>query len=127
MRLLVWHFNSIKVRLELLDIILSFQILNFNSIKVRLEQAVNLIDSVLGVFQFHKGAIRTIVFDTREHGIINFNSIKVRLEPKMKLYQKERPKFQFHKGAIRTHSILKAICAKYIFQFHKGAIRTSRF
>ena len=55
------NFNSIKVRLELLQVFLLDTIyINFNSIKVRLEPAVNLIfEEPLPIFQFHKGAIRT--------------------------------------------------------------------
>ena len=33
---------------------------HFNSIKVRLERILNLLLTSFGVFQFHKGAIRTL-------------------------------------------------------------------
>ena len=53
------HFNSIKVRLELL----------FGTVEVGLHQ-----------FQFHKGAIRTFENLSNTELLSNFNSIKVRLE-----------------------------------------------
>ena len=54
------NFNSIKVRLEPLNIEkMKKEIKNFNSIKVRLEHEENLNLSGCLVFQFHKGAIRT--------------------------------------------------------------------
>ena len=75
-------------------------------------------------FQFHKGAIRTLVDRTPctldsyfnsikvrlEHGklvilhlvIGNFNSIKVRLELQTNAFTFIYMPFQFHKGAIRT-------------------------
>ena len=56
------NFNSIKVRLEQVfstQPIPPYQ--DFNSIKVRLELFLNLIDSRICIlFQFHKGAIRTL-------------------------------------------------------------------
>ena len=55
------------------------------------------------IFQFHKGAIRTI------------NSLVVKDYP---------IKFQFHKGAIRTLGSPDDLRRDVLFQFHKGAIRT---
>ena len=78
----VSDFNSIKVRLEHKFPQRSFHsILYFNSIKVRLEQVL-LSKEVGGVlFQFHKGAIRTIVNSPNLSLFpLYFNSIKVRLE-----------------------------------------------
>ena len=53
----------------------------FNSIKVRLELKIIIKVALYALFQFHKGAIRTIEFNTNFPGIFLF---------------------QFHKGAIRT-------------------------
>ena len=55
------------------------------------------------VFQFHKGAIRTMMNFSGSPLLDNFNSIKVRLElrPASKIADQEKS-FQFHKGAIRT-------------------------
>ena len=54
------HFNSIKVRLELLRKVLMVQLIHFNSIKVRLERLRPCMSRAeISVFQFHKGAIRT--------------------------------------------------------------------
>ena len=55
----VWHFNSIKVRLELKEVIPGDK---------------------FKLFQFHKGTIRTQKGLTLLQQNINFNSIKVRLE-----------------------------------------------
>ena len=78
----VLHFNSIKVRLELVMVKLIIRLLlYFNSIKVRLEPSVrklNLRENQ--VFQFHKGAIRTFLMTRATCGLADFNSIKVRLE-----------------------------------------------
>ena len=55
------NFNSIKVRLEpCCTRPKQSLILNFNSIKVRLEPENSVTLAVDKLFQFHKGAIRTI-------------------------------------------------------------------
>ena len=76
---------------------------NFNSIKVRLEPLKLICSRLIWIFQFHKGAIRTI------------NSLVVKDYP---------IKFQFHKGAIRTLGSPDDLRRDVLFQFHKGAIRT---
>ena len=76
------YFNSIKVRLEL---IILFQLQG---------------DGV--IFQFHKGAIRTVMGAGNDIIDFNFNSIKVRLEPHQSQPSAAYLRFQFHKGAIRT-------------------------
>ena len=55
------YFNSIKVRLELVeDGKVAANVNYFNSIKVRLElNTLNQIELSYNVFQFHKGTIRT--------------------------------------------------------------------
>ena len=55
-------FNSIKVRLEpIANVIIVNKNRNFNFIKVRLEQgAIDIIQALEGLFQFHKGTIRTM-------------------------------------------------------------------
>ncbi len=60
MYLLFRNFNSIKVRLEQIDLILpgTTQV-HFNSIKVRLEPSNLNLCLHLTIFQFHKGTIRT--------------------------------------------------------------------
>ena len=60
----------------------------------------------LVLFQFHKGAIRTL--GTR-NGLISSDAM-----------------FQFHKGAIRTIGDQVVYRAERKFQFHKGAIRTRK-
>ena len=54
------------------------------------------------VFQFHKGAIRTLLKHTIKTVLSDFNSIKVRLELPAVRVPKDADLFQFHKGAIRT-------------------------
>ena len=56
--------------------------LDFNSIKVRLELFINGINNTESIFQFHKGAIRTLQQEEICGLIVQF---------------------QFHKGAIRTN------------------------
>ena len=57
------HFNSIKVRLELR--LAAFSLLHlhyFNSIKVRLELRYFVVGEYGTKFQFHKGTIRTTIY-----------------------------------------------------------------
>ena len=75
------NFNSIKVRLELVNVFCYFfRCSDFNSIKVRLELCVDKLLYCTNKFQFHKGAIRTCHLTCKIFIICNFNSIKVRLE-----------------------------------------------
>ena len=55
-----------------------------------------------GKFQFHKGAIRTVLPCWNRLDLICFNSIKVQLEPMLNTQTHRCVVFQFHKGAIRT-------------------------
>ena len=62
-------FNSIKVRLEhAVGFAFLPCIINFNSIKVRLEQQARAVDVVMLIFQFHKGAIRTFLYNYLSSG-----------------------------------------------------------
>ena len=98
---------------------------NFNSIKVRLEPYIVVLHTLLQLFQFHKGTIRTAPTTTRSAGVDYFNSIKVRLEPmRARLHRADRS-FQFHKGTIRTKLNIDIEDFYKRFQFHKGTIRTS--
>ena len=120
------NFNSIKVRLELLnDEDSEFPYCYFNSIKVRLERRHQCITYAsvcqfqfhkgtirtsrssphhreVQRFQFHKGTIRTNFLAIRFLTNIYFNSIKVRLEQNFEELERFRQIFQFHKGTIRT-------------------------
>ena len=82
-----YNFNSIKVRLELnIPLIAEIFAMNFNSIKVRLELCSVIGEGSTAKFQFHKGAIRTVINLAIEYCI---------------------DQFQFHKGAIRTHAAIQ--------------------
>ena len=59
---------------------------HFNSIKVRLERKANGVATLDGKFQFHKGAIRTVMSRLIIKLLLYFNSIKVRLEQKNAAY-----------------------------------------
>ena len=54
-------------------------------------------------FQFHKGTIRTFGFGLIIKDNYHFNSIKVRLERDAWKAKNPAPSFQFHKGTIRTN------------------------
>ena len=140
---------------------------HFNSIKVRLEHRGLSCCRVQPRFQFHKGTIRTIEVCNSDKSRYNFNSIKVRLEPYAYAVFRSYVSFQFHKGTIRTkanflpvlilpyfnsikvrlelllqvehqvnHQYFNSIKVRlepefqkicqygFIFQFHKGTIRT---
>ena len=78
---------------------------NFNSIKVRLEPSTDAKKQTVEVFQFHKGAIRTIV-DLSLNAFDNyFNSIKVRLEH---MGVVGSPLFRFNFNSIKVRLELKA-------------------
>ena len=76
-------------------------------------------------FQFHKGAIRTNGKSAKHQCYIRFNSIKVQLERSSGYSAQIGSRFQFHKGAIRTELRKGGAHPLRWFQFHKGAIRTS--
>ena len=79
-------------------------------------------------FQFHKGTIRTALFNSVCTAFFNFNSIKVRLEPRARKRNAHTLIFQFHKGTIRTClKLLEGMRNAIIFQFHKGTIRTRSY
>ena len=72
---------------------------------MRLEQPKHADDTSYFIFQFHKGAIRTVGENHLSKDKNNFNSIKVRLEQAVgHLLNAAILVFQFHKGAIRTCS-----------------------
>ena len=99
----LYHFNSIKVRLEPIQGIEKiYEANDFNSIKVRLEHSCQERTEAASRFQFHKGAIRTSFSVYFSSSTVNFNSIKVRLERLKILKVLLISLFQFHKGAIRT-------------------------
>ena len=58
------------------------KLLHFNSIKVRLELSSAALNYAQESFQFHKGAIRTLLLVLVLLVLFYFNSIKVRLEQK---------------------------------------------
>ena len=76
------YFNSIKVRLEQKYVFgVNNHLQDFNSIKVRLEQpSPTPSGRPAKRFQFHKGAIRTLLIEQSLATVLHFNSIKVRLE-----------------------------------------------
>ena len=76
---------------------------HFNSIKVQLELATLPLLIAATAFQFHKGTIRTHLPTFASMARSYFNSIKVQLEQKSAQRDPGRkPEFQFHKGTIRT-------------------------
>ena len=100
----MYHFNSIKVRLELVSSLDGCCYSYFNSIKVRLEHSVasRISDSCC---YFNSIKVRLELLAAWQSDILccHFNSIKVRLERIYSLSIVWSPKlFQFHKGTIRT-------------------------
>ena len=125
LQVLLYHFNSIKVRLKLTPLPTApLKGLYFNSIKVRLKLEYSNLPIDYITFQFHKGTIKTLLpFFTRflsikfqfHKGTIktirrrlfwcifwHFNSIKVRLKLSLKCPTLLFMLFQFHKGTIKT-------------------------
>ena len=75
---------------------------HFNSIKVRLKPQGLTAGTNLSVFQFHKGTIKTSVLFPITPLLLNFNSIKVRLKLTAGTNLTVGYSFQFHKGTIKT-------------------------
>ena len=122
--------------------------INFNSIKVRLKRPIVLaFNPRISSFQFHKGTIKTQIFDLRRYfssefqfhkGTIKtsaflsttfqffyFNSIKVRLKLE-KQFNNDKWVWDFNSIKVRLkHSIVSKYRAYTLFQFHKGTIKTS--
>ena len=94
---------------------------------MRLEQERKQMENYAGMFQFHKGAIRTALVVSLPRVFSGFNSIKVRLELYSESYLlKHLTSF----NSIKVRLELKGLVVRYLhfvlFQFHKGAIRTQR-
>ena len=103
---MISYFNSIKVRLELKDVVQRL-----------------LADSA---FQFHKGTIRTYLPNLCNDEDSNFNSIKVRLELKDVVQRLLADSaFQFHKGTIRTY--LPNLCNDEDSNFNSIKVRLEQF
>ena len=123
------YFNSIKVRLKLIKVLIYALGLIFQFHKGTIKTKFPKRDkSGAVVFQFHKGTLKT----TRWYHFIdinkNFNSIKVRL--KRMFLCKSRinsSTFQFHKGTIKTRIFNPVVSVAFEFQFHKGTIKTRIF
>ena len=142
------YFNSIKVRLERsIGATLRSDFRNFNSIKVRLEHWCARYSNTDYQFQFHKGTIRTVVFDGYEEasllisihkGTIRtsftftayrascyFNSIKVRLELSSSVSSFAKITLYFNSIKVRLEHVDDYTPLRHSqFQFHKGTIRT---
>ena len=119
------HINSIKVRLEhSTDCAHHKRQANFNSIKVRLELLSLMLSPQCRAFQFHKGTIRTTNFCVYNNKQENFNSIKVRLEHSSPQLQHPRS-VNFNSIKVRLERSGHHACIPTPpFQFHKGTIRT---
>ena len=142
-----YHFNSIKVQLELLALA-SRSLANefqFHKGTIRTYCCCYSVPCNTA-FQFHKGTIRTYFLLFIIHDNRNFNSIKVQLElGNLDMDACSMGQFQFHKGTIRTAKEINIYLNKkyfnsikvqlelaqliryawcILFQFHKGTIRT---
>ena len=82
----------------------------FNSIKVQLKQSLSKCAVSVGIFQFHKGTIKTIMYIFAVFLRPYFNSIKVQLK-RYEVYEGDScfVLFQFHKGTIKTAQRHKAV------------------
>ena len=124
------NFNSIKVRLKhFTDEKVHSCFHHFNSIKVRLKHSSNILTTLMNLFQFHKGTIKTLYRSFCTFALVefqfhkgtiktntaafvrakqhDFNSIKVRLKRIRSFSLRPRLRFQFHKGTIKTSCVFK--------------------
>ena len=100
----VLRFNSMKVRLKLLNVrCLCMSMPSFNSMKVRLKltQATGGAH-ICEEFQFHEGPIKTSRFQSIIFKKWCFNSMKVRLKQFGRDDVHHPCAFQFHEGPIKT-------------------------
>ena len=88
---------------------------------MRLERDIYGKASSVNEFQFHKGAIRTVLHAAVRLHHLDFNSIKVRLEQQGGNIYYESPEFQFHKGAIRTNK--KSVTLPLVSNFNSIKVR----
>ena len=119
------NFNSIKVRLErYFQALGNLRQSHFNSIKVRLEHLFVDCLQLHQSFQFHKGAIRTLLSTQKFLSKTYFNSIKVRLELLSPMIERSRVA-DFNSIKVRLELFSRSgMPTQHLFQFHKGAIRT---
>ena len=97
---------------------------NFNSIKVRLKLIQDAKSQDIKIFQFHKGTIKTSVTRHREADGINFNSIKVRLKH-YSIVPLTFEQYNFNSIKVRLkQNVLNSFLVIVLFQFHKGTIKT---
>ena len=98
------RFNSMKVRLNLLDFVQAAdQINGFNSMKVRLK-LISFASNVIVSRCFNSMKVRLKPEDgsTATGSIVSFNSMKVRLKHGQKRWLTSKTRFQFHEGPIKT-------------------------
>ena len=147
----VIDFNTKKVRLKQeCDQVAIYDLVDFNTKKVRLKPVnVPAITAMcLSIFQYQKGAIKTVRFfeilfrppdfNTKKVrlklvdlasriGVMpNFNTKKVRLKRRVRRADYWRlTRFQYQKGAIKTFMVgAESGRVRITFQYQKGAIKT---
>ena len=80
------------------------------------------------LFQFHKGAIKTLVDSAPDSTGAGFNSIKVRLKLTiLALSLSAWASFNSIKVRLKPRDARAAALGTDVFQFHKGAIKTVSF
>ena len=145
------RFNSIKVRLKESG---KYQkqhcYSGFNSIKVRLKEDGGANSDVVAKFQFHKGAIKSLLLEAEgvvfagfqfhkgaikrrlelqlRAFVVGFNSIKVRLKAAMRLlsFSMSSRCFNSIKVRLKDQRAWELHGRVVEFQFHKGAIKRFR-
>ena len=81
---------------------------------------------LIGIFQFHKGTIKTDSSYSYQYYSANFNSIKVRLKQKMPLcFRRMYQHFNSIKVRLKRYLEYKTGFDRVQFQFHKGTIKTT--
>ena len=98
------YFNSMKVRLILIKIIIKviiYALFQFHEGSINTFKSVTLPTLGQG-FQFHEGSINTVLEYHLEMKYQHFNSMKVRLIPGGSAGSASSSLFQFHEGSINT-------------------------
>ena len=82
--------------------------------------------TLVDVFQFHKGTIKTKYFTDEKITYYYFNSIKVQLKLNRFNYLPWLCQFQFHKGTIKTFQMTEVIPVNIYFNSIKVQLKQQK-
>ena len=126
-KLRIFYFNSIKVRLERSLVsrgVRSSSRFQFHKGAIRTLVLLHPLIEMLE-FQFHKGAIRTVHHYLLAHAVLHFNSIKVRLEHFLGCYDID-PETNFNSIKVRLELRASSASLRASSYFNSIKVRLER-